>query len=70
MEITVPKTKQQRDFEEKVKNLLTVLSEMSAADVQKVIEFAIFIANYNKKKRGTDNDQDTGNTKGNPARLY
>jgi hypothetical protein len=45
MEITVPKTKAQQDFENKVQNLLMILSEMNAADVQKVIEFAIFIAN-------------------------
>ena len=45
MEIKIPKTKAQQDFEIKVQNLLTVLAEMNAADVQKVIEFAIFIAN-------------------------
>lgn len=45
MDITIPKTKEQKDFEIKIQNLLTVLSEMNAADVQKVIEFAIFIAN-------------------------
>lgn len=45
MEITIPTTKEQKEFEMKVKNLLTILSEMGAADVQKVIEFAIFIAN-------------------------
>lgn len=45
MEITVPKTKAQEDFENKVQNLLIVLAEMDAADVQKVLEFAIFIAN-------------------------
>lgn len=45
MEIVIPKTKEQKDFEIKIQNLLTVLSEMSAADVQKVIEFAIFISN-------------------------
>jgi hypothetical protein len=45
MEITVPKTKAQQDFENKIQNLLMILSEMDAPDVQKVIEFAIFIAN-------------------------
>ena len=45
MQITIPQTKEQKEFEIKVQNLLTVLSEMSADDVQKVIEFAIFIAN-------------------------
>lgn len=45
MEITIPKTKEQKDFEIKIQNLLTILSEMKAEDVQKVIEFAIFIAN-------------------------
>ena len=44
-EITIPKTKEQKDFENKVKNLITILAEMNADDVQKVIEFAIFIAN-------------------------
>lgn len=45
MEITIPKTKAQEEFETKVQNLLMVLSEMKNDDVQKVIEFAIFIAN-------------------------
>lgn len=45
MNITIPKTKEQKEFECKVQNLLQVLSEMNSADVQKVIEFAIFIAN-------------------------
>lgn len=45
MEITIPKTKAQEEFETKVQNLLMVLSEMNNDDVQKVIEFAIFIAN-------------------------
>ena len=44
-EITIPKTKEQKDFENKVKNLISILAEMRADDVQKVIEFAIFIAN-------------------------
>lgn len=45
MEITVPKTKEQKDFETKVQSLLAILAEMKNEDVQKVIEFAIFIAN-------------------------
>lgn len=45
MEIKIPKTAAQKDFENKVQNLLMVLSEMNNDDVQKVIEFAIFIAN-------------------------
>lgn len=45
MEITVPKTKAQQDFENKIQNLITILAEMSTEDIQKVIEFAIFIAN-------------------------
>jgi hypothetical protein len=45
MQITIPQTQAQKDFENKIQNLLTVLAEMNAADVQKVIEFAIFIAN-------------------------
>lgn len=45
MQITIPQTKEQTDFETKVQNLITVLADMSAADVQKVIEFAVFIAN-------------------------
>lgn len=45
MEITVPKTKAQQEFEIKIQNLITILAEMSTEDIQKVIEFAIFIAN-------------------------
>lgn len=45
MEITVPKTKAQQDFENKIQNLITILAEMNTEDIQKVIEFAIFIAN-------------------------
>lgn len=45
MEIKLPKTKAQQDFENKVQNLITVLAEMNTDDIQKVIEFAIFIAN-------------------------
>ena len=45
MQITIPQTREQTEFETKVQNLLTVLAEMNSADVQKVIEFAIFIAN-------------------------
>ena len=45
MNITIPKTKEQKDFEVKIQNLLQILAEMNSADVQKVIEFAIFICN-------------------------
>ena len=45
MQITIPQTKEQKEFENKIQNLLTVLAEMNADDVQKLIEFAIFIAN-------------------------
>lgn len=45
MQITIPQTKEQKEFEVKIQNLLTVLAEMSSEDVQKVIEFAVFIAN-------------------------
>ena len=45
MEITIPKTQAQKDFEAKIQNLIAILAEMNPADIQKVIEFAIFIAN-------------------------
>ena len=45
MEITIPKTKAQQEFEIKIQNLITILAEMNTEDIQKVIEFAIFIAN-------------------------
>lgn len=45
MEITMPKTKEQRDFETEVKYLITVLSDLSKEDRQKVIDFAVFLAN-------------------------
>lgn len=45
MQITIPKTKAQEDFETKVQDLLPILAEMKPEDVQKVIEFAIFTAN-------------------------
>ena len=45
MEMTIPKTKAQKDFETKVQQLIGILSEMKPDDIQKVIEFAIFIDN-------------------------
>lgn len=45
MEMTIPKTKQQKEFEEKAKQLITILADMKSEDIQKVIEFAIFIDN-------------------------
>lgn len=45
MEIKIPKTKAQQEFEIKIQNLITILAEMNTDDIQKVIEFAIFIAN-------------------------
>ena len=45
MEIKIPKTKAQQEFENKVQILVEILAEMNANDIQKVIEFAIFIAN-------------------------
>ena len=45
MKLTIPKTKAQQDFESKIQSLVDVLSEMDLPDIQKVLEFAIFIAN-------------------------
>ena len=45
MQITIPQTQAQKDFENKIQNLITILAEMSVTDVQKVLEYAIFIAN-------------------------
>lgn len=44
MQINLPKTKTQQDFETMVKNLIEVLAEMNLTDVQKVLDFAVFIA--------------------------
>ena len=44
MKITIPKTKVQQDFETSVQSLIEVLAEMDSADIQKVLDFAIFIA--------------------------
>lgn len=43
--ITIPKTKEQKEFETKVQQLIAILADMNSEDIQKVIEFAIFIAN-------------------------
>lgn len=45
MTINIPKTKAQKEFEQKTKQLIEILADMNAADIQKVIEFAIFIDN-------------------------
>ena len=44
-EYTIPKTKEQRDFETNVKYLLQVLADLSKEEQQKVIDFAVFLAN-------------------------
>lgn len=45
MQVNIPKTKQQKDFETKVQTLIAILADMNIEDVQKVIEFALFIDN-------------------------
>jgi hypothetical protein len=45
MEMTIPKTQGQKDFEQKAKQLIEILADMKPEDIQKVIEFAIFIDN-------------------------
>lgn len=45
MNINIPKTKAQKEFELKVKSLIEILSDMNIDDIQRVIEFAIFIDN-------------------------
>lgn len=45
MEITMPKTKEQQDFEINVQYLINVLSDLSSKEVKQVIDFAVFLAN-------------------------
>ena len=45
MEITIPSTKEQRDFETTIKYLIQILSELPKEELNKVVDFAVFLAN-------------------------
>lgn len=45
MEFTIPSTKEQREFETAIKYLIQILSELPKEEVNKVIDFAVFLAN-------------------------
>lgn len=45
MEIKIPKTKAQKDFETNIQYLINVVSELTKEDLQKVLDFAVFLAN-------------------------
>ena len=45
MEIAIPSTKEQREFETSIKYLIQILSELPKEEVNKVIDFAVFLAN-------------------------
>ena len=45
MEIVIPSTKEQREFETAIKYLIQILSELPKEEVNKVIDFAVFLAN-------------------------
>lgn len=42
---TMPKTKDQREFEINMKYLIQVLSDLTKEEQRKVIDFAVFLAN-------------------------
>ena len=45
MEIKIPTTKEQKDFETNAQYLINVLSELSTKEQKQVIDFAVFLAN-------------------------
>lgn len=45
MDINVPKTKEQKDFEANVQYLVNLLSELSIKEQKQVIDFAVFLIN-------------------------
>lgn len=45
MEITIPKTKEQKDFEANAQYLINVLAELSKEEQTQVINLAVFLAN-------------------------
>ena len=45
MDIVIPSTKEQREFETAIKYLIQVLSELPKEELNKVIDFAVFLAN-------------------------
>ncbi len=45
MEIKMPKTKEQKDFEINVQYLIDVLSNLNSKEQKQVIDFAVFLAN-------------------------
>ena len=45
MEITIPKTKTQEDFETNVKYLITVFSELDEREQKMLLDLAVFLAN-------------------------
>ena len=45
MEITAPKTREQKDFETNAQYLINVMSELTAQEQKQVIDYAVFLAN-------------------------
>lgn len=45
MELTIPKTKEQKDFELNIQYLINVLSDLTTKEQKQVIDFAVFLAN-------------------------
>ena len=45
MELTMPKTKEQKDFESDVQYLINVLSDLTKEERTQVINMAVFLAN-------------------------
>lgn len=45
MEITIPKTKEQKDFEANTQYLINVLAELTQEEQRQVINLAVFLAN-------------------------
>ena len=45
MELTIPKTNEQKDFETRAQYLINILATLPPEEQNKVIDFAVFLAN-------------------------
>lgn len=45
MDITIPKTKEQQDFETNVQYLIMVFNELTKDEQKQVIDYCVFLAN-------------------------
>lgn len=45
MEMNIPKTKEQKDFETDLQYLIQILAELTKKERTQVVDFAVFLAN-------------------------